>query len=634
MRVGRIGWVSVRAFLELLARDAPAADFDEPIRAAKEAGLAFEEVAQLEAVQLLALQVRGVLEHRRRREAELSALYETVGDLAALHDVDAVLAAIVRRARLLLGTDVAYLTLIDVGRGDTYMRVTDGSVSARFQRVRLAMGTGLAGLVAQTKTPYSTSNYFADKRFRHTTDIDDAVVDEGLTAILGVPLLLGTRVIGVLLAANRTERPFAHEEVALLASLAAHAAVAIDNARLLADMQQTLSELAEASRLISEQKTSVERAADAHDRLADLVLAGGDVQAVADAVAEVLGGELLLLDAGGRVLAQTGATGGAPPDSLDEALRMARASGRAVAVGDRWVAPVLAGGERLGALLLDGRAELAGADRRIFERAALVAALLLLFERTVADAEARVRGELLHDLLTTALGRNPEALRTHARRFGLDLDVEHAVVVVHTVDTAARQRLAFAAAQLAHGHGGLAGELAGEVVLLVRDGAPGDVARRCAKELGTALGGSVTAGAGGPALGQGQLVEAYRQARRCVAVLRDLGREGSGASLDDLGFIGLVLGEQGDVAGFVRSTLGPVLDYDARRGTKLLETLAVYFTHGGNLSRAKDDLHVHVNTVTQRLDRIARLLGEDWQSPQRSLEVQVALQLQRLRESG
>ncbi len=88
------------------------------------------------------------------------------------------------------------------------------------------------------------------------------------------------------------------------------------------------------------------------------------------------------------------------------------------------------------------------------------------------------------------------------------------------------------------------------------------------------------------------------------------------------------------MAGFVRSTLGPVLDYDARRGTKLLETLAVYFTHGGNLSRAKDDLHVHVNTVTQRLDRIARLLGEDWQSPQRSLEVQVALQLQRLRESG
>ena len=47
--------------------------------------------------------------------------------------------------------------------------------------------------------------------------------------------------------------------------------------------------------------------------------------------------------------------------------------------------------------------------------------------------------------------------------------------------------------------------------------------------------------------------------------------------------------------------------------------------------RAKDRLHVHVNTVTQRLDRIAKLLGPDWQSPDRALELQLALRLHRLR---
>ncbi|MGB9375976.1 MAG: GAF domain-containing protein [Mycobacteriales bacterium] len=630
--MGSTGFLAARTFLELLARDAPAAEFDEPLRSARTAGLPAEEIARLEATQLLALQVRGVLERRRRRETELTALYETVGDLAALHDLDAVLAAIVRRARLLLGTDLAYLTLIDEARGDTYMRVTDGSVSARFQAVRLEMGEGLGGLVAQTKTPYATPNYFTDQRFQHSRDIDGAVEDEGLTAILGVPLLLGTRAIGVLLAGNRTERPFAREEVALLASLAAHAAVAIDNARLLTDMQQTLSELAEAGRLISAQKASVERAADAHDRLADLVLAGGDVQAVADAVVDVLGGDLLLIDAEGRTLARSGTPSAVPQDSLDEALRMARASGRAVDVGDRWIAPVLAGGERLGVLLLEHRRELAGADRRIFERAALVTALLLLFQRTVADAEARVRGELLHDLLTPTFERDPDALRLQARRFGLDLDVDYVVVVVHAADADLRQRLAFAATALAKQQAGLSGELAGEVVLLLRREVAGDAARLCARELGSAIIAPVTAGAAGPALGQGELVAAYRHAQRCLAVLLDLGREGTGSSMADLGFIGLVLGERGDVAGFVRRTLGPVLDYDSRRGTKLLETLAVYFARGGNLGRAKDDLHVHVNTVAQRLERVGRLLGADWQSPQRALEVQVALQLHRLRQ--
>ncbi|MBM7093751.1 GAF domain-containing protein, partial [Streptomyces sp. S12] len=82
------------------------------------------------------------------------------------------LQAIVQRARSLLGTDVAYLSLNDPARGDTYMRVTEGSVAARFQQLRLGMGEGLGGLVAQTARPYVTDDYFRDDRFQHTVPID------------------------------------------------------------------------------------------------------------------------------------------------------------------------------------------------------------------------------------------------------------------------------------------------------------------------------------------------------------------------------------------------------------------------------------------------------------------------------
>ena len=57
------------------------------------------------------------MRQHRRREAELSALFDTAGDLAALRDLDAVLRSIVRRARMLLGTDTAYLTLRDAEAG-------------------------------------------------------------------------------------------------------------------------------------------------------------------------------------------------------------------------------------------------------------------------------------------------------------------------------------------------------------------------------------------------------------------------------------------------------------------------------------------------------------------------------------
>ena len=39
---------------------------------------------------------------------------------------------------------------------------------------------------------------------------------------------------------------------------------------------------------------------------------------------------------------------------------------------------------------------------------------------------------------------------------------------------------------------------------------------------------------------------------------------------------------------------------------------------------------MHVNTVTQRLERVSRLIGKDWSSPDRALEVQLALRLHRL----
>ena len=162
-------------YLELLAREAAAVEFEGPLLAARAAGVPAERLAELEQAKLAALRVRSLLERRRRREAELSGLVDTAADLAGLRDVDAVLRAIVHRARTLLGADVAYLTLNDDARGDTYMRVTDGSVSARFQRLRLPLGAGLGGLVAQTGTPYVTADYANDERFRHTGEIDAGV---------------------------------------------------------------------------------------------------------------------------------------------------------------------------------------------------------------------------------------------------------------------------------------------------------------------------------------------------------------------------------------------------------------------------------------------------------------------------
>ncbi|MEV4189212.1 helix-turn-helix domain-containing protein, partial [Streptosporangium canum] len=127
-----------------------------------------------------------------------------------------------------------------------------------------------------------------------------------------------------------------------------------------------------------------------------------------------------------------------------------------------------------------------------------------------------------------------------------------------------------------------------------------------------------------------EVAAAHREAQRCADALVALGRAGEGASATELGFVGLLVGDGRDIEAFLGSALGPVIGYDARRGTALVRTLTAYFGTGGSLSRTAEALHIHVNTVTQRLDRIAQLLGADWQDPERALEIQLALRLHRL----
>ncbi|MEW2087674.1 GAF domain-containing protein [Streptomyces sp. NPDC006682] len=634
--------------LDLLADDAPAEALGAVTSRARAAGVPAAELAEVERAAATALRIRGALRQHRRRELQLTALFDTAGDLAASRDLDDVLKAIVRRARMLLGTDTAYLTLPDEEAGDTYMRVTDGSVSVVFQRLRLELGDGLGGLVAQTASPYATPDYRTDERFRHTRNINAGVLDEGLVAILGVPLLLGSsrggtgKVIGVLFAADRAARVFSPDEVALLCSLAAHAAIAIDTARALDDTRTALAELAGANAELAEANAAVrahsaamQRAEEAHDRLTDLVLRGGDVKDVALSVAGLLDSPLTIHDPGGRPLAAVRPDGtGFAADSMDAGwlagtAEESRHGARAVHRDGRWICAVLAGHELLASLVLHRPDRLDDSDRRLYERAAVVTGLLLLLRRTVAETENRIRGELISDLLGDP-ERDPAGLAERGRRLGIDLDRPHVLLVA---EAAAREKLGGAAMRYLFGGDihGVSAEHAGTVVLLIDcDGGgttPGDAARAAATQLGHLVQAPVTVAGTGPARGARELAAAYAEAARCLRAMRVLGREGEGACVDELGFLGVVLGNAKDVDGFVTAVLGPLLRYDERRGTQLVRTLRAYFGAGGSLIRAKDELHVHVNTVVQRLDRIQVLLGRDWNEPDRALELQLALRL-------
>jgi sugar diacid utilization regulator len=217
-----------------------------------------------------------------------------------------------------------------------------------------------------------------------------------------------------------------------------------------------------------------------------------------------------------------------------------------------------------------------------------------------------------------------------ARRFDIDLDAPH-VLVVARPEGGEQGRAVVWASSYAYRMSGLKTVQSGCLVLLVPGSDASAAARAVADELSPLLGHPVSVGAAGPDRGVGEIGRMYREAMRCLDALTVLNGVGCAASAQDLGFLGLLLSDDYDVDGFIRSALGPVLEYDEQRLTELTRTLEAYFASGSSPTNAAEALHVHPNTVSRRLERITELLGRDWQKPGQALEVQLALRLQRAR---
>ncbi|BCW45152.1 hypothetical protein StoSoilB5_23360 [Arthrobacter sp. StoSoilB5] len=110
-----------------------------------------------------------------RREGLLRVLYDTATDLTGIRDVEAVLKAIVRRTRSLIGSDIAYLSLNDYDSGESYVRVTDGATTALFHNIRMPLGSGVLGAVATGEAPAQSADYLLDESKSHLESSDAAV---------------------------------------------------------------------------------------------------------------------------------------------------------------------------------------------------------------------------------------------------------------------------------------------------------------------------------------------------------------------------------------------------------------------------------------------------------------------------
>lgn len=635
------GDASVLAVLDLLDDGAAPEDFEHLVRRARQQGASEEELARLEYAKERGLSIHAQLLHRRQRESGLAALVDTARDLSAPYDVDTILRIITRRARTLVGLDMAYISVPEPGSGTHYVRMSDGHVSSLNIGLRLpSTEGGLGSVVLSSGMPNWSPDYLTDDRFQHSRTIDEVVRAENLHAILAVPMFHNGRPQGVLYVGDRSVRRFTPDEVSLMSSLGDLSGVAIATSQLLHDVTAEVNELEHDTSRAREGLNTVQELSATHSRLIDLVLGGCDLEELAAEGSALLGGELRLVAPDGAVLAEGAAPAGAPGDGrrreagegeIERAvLETASSPGAPVRTGSSsWAVSIHAGVEHLGILLLHGSTELTDKERQLLSFVAQACAVSLQLQSSAAAVEGRVRDELCAELLA-APDPVPRHLAERARRLAFDLEKPY-VVVVARPEQAMQGKAAIWAVSYARRKTGLSSVRDDCVVLILPGPEASTIAQSVSQELRAALRCPVTVGAGGPMRGVDAVSRAYREALRCVEAITALGGSGRAASVSELGFLGVLLSETKNAGGFVDSVLGPVLEHDKARSTELLLTLEKYFSTGCSPTRAAEQLHVHPNTVSRRLERITELLGEEWATPEQALEAQLALRLHRTR---
>jgi hypothetical protein len=170
-----------------------------------------------------------------------------------------------------------------------------------------------------------------------------------------------------------------------------------------------------------------------HDRLTRVAFEGQGQEGIAQAVHELTGYPVTIEDRFGNLLAWAGPgrRGSYPKDTprhRDSLLRRAMAAGGPIRDAKRLFSVALLGGVAVGVLVLhdpDGAAE--EAERVTLEHATTVLAMEFARLLTQADAEARLRSDLVVELVEGAEG--PGALN-RAQALGYDLGRPHRVVLV------------------------------------------------------------------------------------------------------------------------------------------------------------------------------------------------------------
>jgi signal transduction histidine kinase len=190
------------------------------------------------------------LQQLKRQAQRLSRILELSQQLTSTLELEPLLQEIIRAAAELTETEAASILLYEEKAGKLSFVAATGARSEQLTRMMVPIEGSVAGSIFKTGQPMLITQ--ADQDPRHYESIGQAIGFHTRT-LLGVPLSIKNYRIGVLEALNKHgDAPFTDDDTQVLSTLAAQAAIAIQNAQMVGALQQAYKKLGELDKLKSD----------------------------------------------------------------------------------------------------------------------------------------------------------------------------------------------------------------------------------------------------------------------------------------------------------------------------------------------------------------------------------------------